>query len=457
MNITKKNTDEVNAILQVEISKEDYLPAVDKALQDYRKKATLKGFRVGHVPINLIKKMYGNAILFEEINKTTSQALNKYITEEKLDILGQPLPTEKNNEVQIDIYNPSDVTFDFEIGLAPDFSLPDFKSINVTNKKIEVSEETVDKEINDIAQRYGDAETPEDATVQDKDILTIDIKELDGDNIKENGLQNTTVINEDMIVDKTIRKKLAKMKVGSSFKADIFKLLDRDREQIIHHILGVKNEGNHNHDDITDNYEVTITKISRIKKAEIGQALFDKVYGEGVVASEEEFRNKIKQEIVGYVEQTQQNGLKDSVYKNLIDTTTIQLPEAFLKKFIKASNEKPISDEQIDTEFPGFEKGLKWNLITAKIAKDNDIKIEFDEVKAHSKEQIRKQFGMYAGPSGIDDKTLDMLNDNMLKKDEHVRKSYDSALEQKLFDYLLSQVKITDEVITFEDFINQSK
>ena len=136
MNITKKNTDEVNAILQVEISKEDYLPAVDKALQDYRKKATLKGFRVGHVPINLIKKMYGNAILFEEINKTTSQALNKYITEEKLDILGQPLPTEKNNEVQIDIYNPSDVTFDFEIGLAPDFSLPDFKSINVTNKKL---------------------------------------------------------------------------------------------------------------------------------------------------------------------------------------------------------------------------------------------------------------------------------------------------------------------------------
>lgn len=455
MNISKTNTDAVNATLSVTITKEDYFPAVEKSLQDYRKKVSIKGFRAGHVPVNLIKKMYGNAILFDEINKATSQALNKYITDEKLDILGQPLPLPVNNEVQIDINNPADVTFQFEIGLAPEFKLADLKSSAINVRKIIVSATDIDKEVNDIAQRYGDAETPEDASVLEKDILTIEIKELDGEQVKENGLQNTTVINEDMIVDKNIRKQLPKMKVGSSFNANIFTLLDKTREQIIQHLLGIKNSTKEN--QIPDNYQITIAKISRIKKAEINQALFDKVYGEGIVTTEEEFRDKIKQEIESYTSQTTEKDTKEGIYNYLIQNTQIELPTAFLKKFIKASNEKPITDEQIETEYPTFEKGLKWNLIAAKISKDNDIKLDFEEVKAHSKEQIKKQFAMYGQAAGLDDKMLDMMNENMLKKEEHVRKSYDTALEQKLFDYLSSQVKITEEVITFDDFINQPK
>jgi trigger factor len=457
MNITKTNTDDVNAILKVAISKEDYLPKVEKALQDYRKKVTLKGFRVGHVPANLIKKMYGNAILFEEVNKATSEALNNYIKDEKLDILGQPIPLPVNNDVSIDIYNPADISFDFEIGLVPDFSIADLKKTTIKGKSISVSDKDLDKEINDIATRYGDVENPEDTSIQEKDILTLDIKELDGDNIKESGLQNTAVINEEMIKDKKIKKSLAKLKVGNSFKTNIFTLIDRDREEIIHQVLGVKNDGNHNHEDIAENYEITISKISRMKKAEINQALFDKVYGEGVIATEAEFRDKIKQEIENYTKQIGQNTLRENIYTHLIENTNLNLPVEFLKKFIKSSNEKPLTDEQIETEYPSFEKGLRWNLITAKIAKDNDIKVEFDDVKAYSKEQIKKQFAMYAGAGGLDDKTLDMLNENMLKKEEHVRKSYDATLEQKLFDYLISQVNITEEVTTFEDYINQSK
>jgi trigger factor len=270
-------------------------------------------------------------------------------------------------------------------------------------------------------------------------------------------LQNTAVINEEMIKDKKIKKSLTKLKVGNSFKTNIFTMIDRDREEIIHQVLGVKNDGNHNHEDIAENYEITISKISRMKKAEINQALFDKVYGEGVIATEAEFRDKIKQEIENYTKQIGQNTLRENIYTHLIENTNLNLPVEFLKKFIKSSNEKPLTDEQIEAEYPSFEKGLKWNLITAKIAKDNDIKVEFDDVKAYSKEQIKKQFAMYAGAGGLDDKTLDMLNENMLKKEEHVRKSYDATLEQKLFDYLLSQVNITEEVTTFEDYINQSK
>lgn len=452
MNITKTNTDNVNAVLTVNIQKEDYMPQVDKMLQDYRKKVSIKGFRVGHVPAGLVKKMYGNAILFDEVNKLTSEALNKYILDEKLDILGQPLPKADNNQVVIDINQPADITFEFEIGMVPEFSIPELSSIQVNAKKITVTDKDIDKEVNDISLRYGDAEEITD-TIQEKDIITFELKELEGKAIKEGGIQNTTVLNEDMIVDKKVRKALTKQKVGDSFTANPFTLVDRDSEQVAKNILGIKENIP---TILPENFQFTITKVTRLKQSAIDQSLFDKVYGEGNVTSEEDFRNKIRAEIENYTEQSYQNSAKENIYKELMDKIQLDFPEAFLKRFIKNTNEKPVSDEQIDLEYPGFIKGMSWNIISTRIAKDNDIKVEMDDVKAFSKEQIKRQFAMYGG-GGLDDATLDMLNDNMLKKEDHVRKSFDAALEQKLFDLLISKVKISEEVVTFEDYINQTK
>ncbi len=452
MNITKTNTDNVNAVLTVNIQKEDYMPQVDKMLQDYRKKVSIKGFRVGHVPAGLVKKMYGNAILFDEVNKLTSEALNKYILDEKLDILGQPLPKADNNQVVIDINQPADITFEFEIGMVPEFSIPELSSIQVNAKKITVTDNDIDKEVNDISLRYGDAEEITD-TIQEKDIITFELKELEGKAIKEGGIQNTTVLNEDMIVDKKVRKALTKQKVGDSFTANPFTLVDRDSEQVAKNILGIKENIP---TILPENFQFTITKVTRLKQSAIDQSLFDKVYGEGNVTSEEDFRNKIRTEIENYTEQSYQNSAKENIYKELMDKIQLDFPEAFLKRFIKNTNEKPVSDEQIDLEYPGFIKGMSWNIISTRIAKDNDIKVEMDDVKAFSKEQIKRQFAMYGG-GGLDDATLDMLNDNMLKKEDHVRKSFDAALEQKLFDLLMSKVKISEEVVTFEDYVNQTK
>ncbi len=452
MNITKTNTDNVNAVLTVNIQKEDYMPQVDKMLQDYRKKVSIKGFRVGHVPAGLVKKMYGNAILFDEVNKLTSETLNKYIQEEKLDILGQPLPKADNNQVVIDINQPADITFEFEIGMVPEFSVPELASIQVSAKKITVSEKDIDKEIDDISLRYGDAEEITD-TIQEKDIITFELKELEGKAIKEGGIQNTTVLNEDMIEDKKVRKALAKQKVGDSFTANPFTLVDRDREQVAKNILGIKENIP---TILPENFQFTITKVTRLKQSAIDQSLFDKVYGEGNVTSEEDFRNRIKTEIENHTEQIYQNTAKENIYKELMDKIQLDFPETFLKRFIKNTNEKPVSDEQIDLEYPSFVKGMAWNIISTRIAKDNDIKIEMEDVRTFSKEQIKRQFAMYGG-GGLDDATLDMLNDNMLKKEDHVRKSFDAALEQKLFDLLISKVKISEEVVTFEDYINQTK
>lgn len=452
MNITKTNSSEVNAVLSVNLKKEDYLPNVEKTLQDYRKKVEIKGFRKGHVPAGLVKKMYGNAVLFDEVNKTISESINNYIKEEKLDILGQPIPMPENNTVAIDINNPSDVEFNFEIGLVPDFKIDDLSKLNIKSKKISVEDKDIDKEVNDISLRYGDSEEVTEDTIKEKDILTFDLKELDGKNVKDGGIQNTTVLNEDMIVDKKVKKALAKLKVGDTFTANPFTLVDREKDQIEKNILGIKENAP---EAISEDFQFTITKITRLKQAEINQAFFDKVYGEGTVKSEEEFRAKIKAEIENYTEQITQNSIKESVFNGLMENTKIELPVEFLKKFIKISNEKPISDDQIETEYPGFEKGLKWNLITSKIAKDNDIKVEMEDVRAFSKEQVKKQFAMYGG--AIDDATIDMLNDNMLKKEDHVRKSFDGSLEQKLFDFIQSKAKITEEVVTFEEYLNQTK
>ena len=453
MNITKTNTDNVNAVLSVNILKDDYMPQVDKTLQDYRKKVSIKGFRPGHVPAGLVKKMYGNAILFDEVNKATSEALNNYIKEEKLDILGQPIPKAENNQVVIDINQPADITFEFEIGMAPEFAVPELNTLKVNAKKVEVSDKDINKEIEDISYRYGDSKEITDETIKEKDILTLELKELSGDAIKEGGIQNTTVLNEEMIVDKKIKKALAKQKSGDSFNANPFTLVDREKDQIVRNILGIKEDAP---EILPENFQFTITKVTRLEKSEINQVLFDKVYGEGIVTSEEDFRNKIKTEIENYTQQIHQNTIKEGIYNALMKNINIEFPIEFLKKFIKLSNEKPVSDEQIELEYPSFEKGLKWQLISGKIAKDNELKVEMDDVKAFSKEQIKKQFAMYGG-GGLDDATLDMLNDNMLKKEEHVRKSFDAALEQKLFDLLMSKVNISEEVVTFEDYVNQTK
>lgn len=254
------------------------------------------------------------------------------------------------------------------------------------------------------------------------------------------------------LLTKKVRKALPEYKVGDSFNANVFTLVDREREQIITNILGIKDNTS---EELPEKFQFTITKITRLKQSAIDQTLFDKVYGEGNVTSEEDFRNKIRTEIENYTNQIGQNSAKENIYKQLVENTTIELPVEFLKKFIKISNEKPVTDEQIEAEYPSFEKGLKWNLITSKIAKDNDINVDMEDVKAFSKEQVKKQFAMYGG--SIDDATIDMLNENMLKKEEHVRKSFDAALEQKLFGFIQSKVNISEEVVTFEEYINQTK
>ncbi len=359
MNIFRKNTDDLNAVISIELKKEDYLPQVEKAIAQAKNTVAIKGFRKGHVPGSLIKKMYGNSILLEELNKSVSEALNKHIEEEKINMLGRPLPL-PSEDIQIDINSPADFTFEYEIGLAPEVK------VDALGKKTKIT----------------------------KNVITID--------------------------DKTLEDELEKLRERHG------KLLNPDRA-----------EG----------------EEPQFEKAEMNQDFFDKVYGPGIVATLEDFKEKVRKELQDFSDKSAQNKFKDDIYLTLMEQTEVQFPDAFLKKFIKASNEKPIDDEQIEKEYPDFSKGLKWNLITTAIAKDNDIKVELEDVKNFSREQLRNQFMMYGG--GITDEMIESFNDNMMSKQEHVKKSYDGALEQKLFTFIESQVTIEEKPVAFDEFFNK--
>ncbi|MCB0507731.1 MAG: trigger factor [Chitinophagales bacterium] len=361
MNISQNNTDELNAVISIQIQKDDYLPNVEKGISTAKNTATIKGFRKGHVPASIIKKMYGNSILLDELNKVLSEALSKYIEDNKIDILGRPLPI-PSKDVTLDINNPSDYTFEYEIGIAPNVKVDALNNNLVVQKNvITIDDKTLDDEIEKLRERYG-------------------------------------------------------------------KLLNPDRAE------GEKPE---------------------FEKAELNQELFDKVYGPNIVSSLDEFKEKVRKELQDFAEKSSENKLKEDIYQTLMDKTEVKLPEAFLKKFIKVSNEKPIEDEQIEAEYPQFEKGLKWNLITNAIAKENDIKVEFEEIENFSKEQIKAQFMMYGG--GITDEMIDTFNKSMMAKQEHVKKSYEGALEQKLFTFIENQIKIEDKSISFDEFFNKKE
>ncbi len=360
MNITRNNIDDLNAVISIELKKEDYLPQVEKAITNAKNNATIKGFRKGHVPDSLIKKMYGNSILLDELNKSVSEALNKHIENEKLNMLGRPLP-KPNESVNIDINNLSDFTFEYEIGLAPEVKVSSLNKNTVIAKNvISIDDKTLEEELNKMALRYGNVTNPDD--------------------VKEG-------------------------------------------------------------------------KESVIEKAALNQELFDKVYGPSIVNSLEEFNEKVRKELQDFANKSSDNKFKEDIYLTLMERTNINFPNSFLKKFIKASNEKPIDEEQIEIEYPNFEKGLKWNLITNSIAKDNEIKVEFEEVKGFSREQLRAQFMMYGG--GINNEMIETFNDNMMAKEDHVKKSYDGALEQKLFTFIESQIKIEEKSTTFDEFFNK--
>ena len=444
MNITKENIDDLNALLKIEIKKVDYEENVEKVLRDYRKKANIKGFRPGMVPIGLVKKMYGKAVQLDEINKLVSESIHKYLHDEKVEILGDPLPKDNDQEM-INFETKEGFTFTFEIGLAPQFDIKLSKKNKVNYYQIDVDEKMKNDYIGNYTRRFGEFKSSEKSV--EKDMLKGNIIQLGEKNsILEDGLKaENTTISIDIIKDEKIKKHFIGKKINDEIDFDLRKALPNDYE-----IAGILNKKKDEVADVNCKFRFTIKEINRFEPAEVGQKLFDKVYGEGVVNSEEEFMKRVEEEIVSNLKRESDYKAMLDIKKLTLEKTDFSLPEDFLKKWLLKVNEKT-TQEQIEKEFDSFKSDLKWQLIRNKVAKENEIKISEEELQKEAENITRYQFQQYGLYYATEEQVSNYAKE-MLKREDEAKRIAEKILDEKAIEKLKEVVKFEDKKITAEDF-----
>jgi trigger factor len=444
MKITRENIDELNAILKIKVEKTDYEEKVENVLKDYRKKANIKGFRPGMVPIGLIKKMYGKAVKIDEINKCVTENIQKYLTDEKIEILGDPLAkTDEQDNIDFDARDEFD--FSFELGLTPSIELGISQKNKVPFYSIAIDDKMKNDYISNYTRRYGELSKAE--VTEDKDILKGKIEALDnnGTLVADGPANDFSSLAVDIIKDEEIKKSFIGLKVNESVDFDIKKAFPNDNE-----IAGLLKKKKEEVEGIEGNFRFTITEITRFHPAEIGKELFDKIYGEGVVNNEEEFATKIEGEIAASLKTESDFKLMQDIKKLTIEKTDFQLPEDFLKRWLLKVNEKTTA-EQIDKEFDSFRSDLKWQLIKNKVAKENEIKITEEELQKEAENITRIQFRQY-GLFYATNEQIANYGKETLKREEDAKRIADKILDDKVIGILKDVVKVEGKSVTAEEF-----
>lgn len=444
MIITRENIDDLNAVLNIQIEKTDYEGKVESVLKDYRKKANIKGFRPGMVPIGVIRKMYGKAAKVEEINKTISESIHKYLHDEKIDILGDPMP--KTDDIEnIDFDLQDDFKFSFDLGLAPAFEIPLDKKNNVSQYNIVIDEKMKNDFISNYTRRFGDFINAE--LSEEKDILKGKLEALDEDNnILTDGISTDDAsLAVDIIKDDEIKKAFTEKKINETVDFNLRKAFPDDTE-----IAGLLRIDKEQVEKIRDNYRFTIREISRFRPAEIGTDLFNKIYGQDIVKTEEDFNKKIEEEISVSLKRESDYKLTHDIKELAIEKTEMKFPEEFLKKWLLKVTEKA-TPEQIEKDFDSFRKDLKWQLIKNKVAKEKDIRITEEELQKEAEIITRFQFSQYGLYYATDEQISNYAKET-LKREDDAKRIADKILDNKVLDALKEVVKIEDKSVTADEF-----
>jgi len=443
MEVVRKDIDKLNAELTIKIVESDYKGQVDSALRKYRQQANMPGFRKGMVPMGMVKKMVGVNILVDEINKVLSDSLYKYISENKLDILGNPLPKQEDADA-INWENQKEFEFGYEIGLAPEIKAELTEKDKFEKFKIKVADKMVEEQIQEIAKRYG--KMVETDVSEEEDMLYGKWEELEKGAVKEGGISNSTVLNIRTITKSKDQKKFIGKKVGDVIKAKPQNLAE---EQYVAAWLGIDREYIK---DQKSEFQYTVEKINRMEAAELNKEFFDKIYGPGVISSKEEMDAKLRGEMEGSFAQNAEQLFEREVQDHLIKKAKLTLPDAFMKKWLMTANEKPVTKEQVESEYEQYATGLKWQLIENKLIKDNDIKVTKEEVVEHTKNLVRQQLsGM--GQNMMDETELEDTANRVLENQEESRRLYEQLYQLKMRDFYNSTVKIKEKEISYDDFV----
>ncbi len=437
MNITKEQIDELNAVVKVAISKDDYQDKVDTILKDYRKQANIPGFRKGQVPIGLIKKQYGKAVLVDEVNKLLQDNLNKYLTEEKLDVLGNPLPKQRDN---FD-WDKEDFDFEFELGLAPSFEVPLKTKKAITHYKITADKKMVSEQIERIQKQYG-------KLVQKKEVSKND--EVTGTFKNEaEEIDNKTTLELDKISSKKAITGLVGKKVGDTISMSTKGLLKED--YLLASTLGITADKAKN---LKIDVDFVIEEINEREPAELNQELFDKLFGPGAITSEKELRERIKADSEKQFEQQAEQKLLNDVTEYFIENTKFDLPTGFLTKWIQMTGEKPLTAEEAAEEFEKSEKGLRYQLIEGKIIKDNDVQIQFEELKEFAKGFIKSQMAQF-GQLNPAEEELDNIAARVLGNEDEVKRLSEQLMSQKLLALYKEKANLKVKEVTYEKFVKE--
>jgi len=444
MNITRESIDELNAVIKVKIDKADYEDKVETLLKDYRKKANVKGFRPGMVPIGLIRKMYGRAVLIDEINKVVTENVQKYITDEKIEILGDPIPKTDDQEI-IDFDSQQEFTFSFELGLTPVFELKLSKKNKVSQYEIIIDEKMRNDYLENYKRRFGELKKAD--KTEDKDVVKGRIEAIgsDGKAIPGGPAADDTSLGIDIIKDEAIKKEFVGKNIHDSIDFDLKKAYPNDTE-----IAGILHKKKDEVADISGNYRFIINEISRFYPAMPGKELYDRIYGEGVVNTEEEFMKKIEEEITLNLKRESDFKLMMDVKNLAMEKTDFQLPEEFLKRWLLKVNEKT-TQEQIEKEFDNFRKDLKWQLIRNKVARDNDVKISEEELQKEAENITRYQFKQYGLFYATDEQIVNYAKET-LKREDDAKRIADKILEEKALLLMKELVKLENKSVTVEEF-----
>jgi len=437
MNITKENIDTLNAVVKINITEEDYQSKVTEILQDYRKKANIPGFRKGHVPMSLVKKQYEKPVLIDEVNKLLQESLSKFLVEEKLDILGNPLPKTQDDFS----WDADQFSFEFEVGLAPEFEVNLQPKKAILQYKIVADKKMIDDQILNIREQYG--------------------KIISQNEVAENSNVTGTFVNEEKEIEKKSTFKLDKIKgktnakkfIGAKFGDEIVlktKGLFTDDHLLQNH-LGVSHDDAHG---LNVEVKFTIEEISVTEPTELNQELFDKLFGEGIVKEEKEFKKRLKEDAEKQFEQQSDQQLLNAVTESLIENTKFDLPAAFLQKWIAVAGEKELTTQEAAEEYNRSEKGLRYQLIEGKISKENNLQVTYEELQEFAKGFIKSQMAQY-GNTNPEEKELDEIAGRILSNQEEAKRLSEQLMSQKLLNFFKENVKLKAKEVSFDDFVKE--
>jgi trigger factor len=444
MKITQSKVNKMISTLTVEVSESDYIESVTNVLKKYRKDAVVPGFRKGKTPMSIIEKQYKTSIVVDEVNKMLQDNLYKHITDNKIRVLGSPLP---KSSVEIDWVNNVDFVFEYEIGLAPEFDVKISSKDKLTYYNIKADTKLVDGYCNDIAKKYGKMNNPNESI--DGDLVFCSINQLDvNGEVMINGISNDATVSMDVIEDKKVKKKFIGLKSGDQLTLNVMSVF------LNHSDLSAMLKITHDqlHALTSDSFEFTVKQINRLSPAEFNKELFDKVYSDGSVTNIKEFKQKVTEEAEKSFVVESDRMLKNDVVLYLVKKVKLEMPDEFLKRWLVQASEKPLTLEQVESDYHMYSKSLKWQLLENKILETNEVKVNNEDLLIFTKELVEKQMMQY-GQASSDEKQILDIAENILKNEDERKKISEQLFDEKTLSIYKKSFKLNEKSISYDDFV----